>query len=321
MARRTSYPFEAKFVKAVEKAEFPTSLWRYLLERTDIDNEGLVREFANAGYTLSSLSEHIKAINEMDAGQLLEHALHIPSVREAACCALQIRTTRDVVDLAIPLLRSVSSLERELGVRMLTYNLGQTFLSESSNALRAMLPHENDDRVLEALCYAMYHLDIEQRVSLLHHLVDNKDAQVRTALAFSFFGMEDPIAVKVAITLSNDQVAEVRHWATAGLRWIAHVNRDNLQTVSYLTEVFWGRLTDSDKRTSLEALVALSTFKDNTVLDRLIMELSSDEVWNLTLEAAVAMENPALYPYLLELERKNGTDYFLQEALEACKPK
>jgi hypothetical protein len=53
---------------------------------------------------------------------LLDHALHTRSAREAACCALQIRTTKDVVDLAIPLLHSVSSAERELGVRLLTYN-------------------------------------------------------------------------------------------------------------------------------------------------------------------------------------------------------
>jgi hypothetical protein len=68
LTRNNRYPFEAKFVKAIEKVEFPTSLWRYLLERTDIDNDGLVRELANSGYTLSSLSEHIKAINEMDGG-------------------------------------------------------------------------------------------------------------------------------------------------------------------------------------------------------------------------------------------------------------
>lgn len=317
---KNTYPFESRFIKAVENVEFPTSLWRYLLERPGISYEASLEALVNSGYSLLSLHRRINAINKIEAEQLLDCALHDPIAREAASCALQIRTSRDAFDLSIPLVRSIIPEERELGVRLLTYNLGQAFLPEASNSMSRMLPQENDDCVLEALCYAMYHLGIEKRVGLLHHLVDNKNASVRTALAFSFFGLEDPVAVKTAITLSDDQVAKVRHWAIAGLRWIVHVNKGNLQAFSYLKKVFSSHLSDSDKRTSLEALVGLAIFKDPIALERLIKELSSDDVWNLTLEAAVAMENSALYPYLLKLEQKNCIDYFLQEALDACLP-
>jgi hypothetical protein len=292
-------PLEHKFIKDVESIIFPDYNWRYLFERSDISSSCLMEEFENLGYPVEFMQKQITAITSMSSESLINIALSDAIAKEAATSALQVRNSRSLYKKALELLHSKSASERELGVCILTYQMGDAFRSEVEPVFYEICQTEDDDAVLEALCYAMRGLG-EERIVYLKRLVGSRNADVRFALAVNFFGVTAPEGIKVLIELSDDCDAEVREWALTALK-LTLLDADDLSELAYLKAVFRRRLTDCCQMVRLEAIACLAKFKDKDGLNALISELSSGDVVYLTIESATVYADPVLIPYLRKL--------------------
>jgi HEAT repeat protein len=315
--------FCSSFIRAVENIEFPTSIWRYLLENVEDLDANHIQELEKAGFPTHTVKEHLRAINALDTEALIAKYMLDDDASDAARAALQLRVSSLNKDRAIALIRSQVSRERLLGVNMITFSLGRGFEDEVVSELFTLVKKEEDEQVLEAICYALYQLGAEDRVPHLQHLVVHESANVRYALATCLFGSDEPDAIALQMTLARDEDSEVRNWAVTGLGKTV-LGADEKEELAYLKPLFKERLTDSNKWTRLEAVAALSRFaeKNEQVLNSLLVELTKDNVSLLALDAARSFADPRLSSALTCLQKSFSEDepmYLeVEHALAAC---
>lgn len=298
--------FDAMFVRAVERIDFPSSRWRYLLSATDLNDNSIAQQLQANGFAAKQVKDQVDLINGQTTDFLIRTYLGDGLNAEVACAALQLRTSKADKDRVLELLESSVADERTLAVRALTYKLGESFQSEIIPRLYELSKVEQEAPVLEALCYAMYHLGADERVSHLKHLVAHGSPSVRFALAACFFGTDDSEGINCLVSLSRDEDPEVRNWATTALG----------QSIKYLDDpaplkqTFVERLDDEERDTRLEAVSALSKFqeKDKKALAVLISELGSDPVPLIAIEAAISFASPELTTPLRQLLDRTEID-------------
>ncbi len=314
--------FDSVLVKAVEEIDCPGSKWRYLYNAPDASETGIGEELQEKyGYSAEAVRDQIQKIKAQSSDDLIPVALSGGLNAEAACAALQIRTTETDKDRALRLIASPVATERELGVELLFCYDGSGFENEVISKLYELSKIETESPVLANLCWAMSNLNAPEAVAHLKHLVNHEDSNVRYALTRCFFGTVESDGIWSLVDLSRDEEYEIRDWAVAGLRCTVE---NLLADLDWLKEVFLERLDDEDRITRLEALTALIKLnhKSERVLGVMKAELETDPVPPIAIDAAVSFASPLLKETLKSLrERTKSDDPYIpdiQKAMEAC---
>ena len=190
-----------------------------------------------------------------------------------ATVELHARGTREVLDAALTLCRSLDAGWRALGAHILG-QLGQpdrTFPEECCDCLASLL-HDPDEDVVIAALYALGHLGNHCRDSELLPLEKHPEPEIRRGVAFALDGTTLPEAVPVLLRLMKDPHVGTRDWATTTLA--AATCFDTPEIRAALLE----RATeDDDAMTRGEALYGLAHRGDGRALPLLITELSGEE--------------------------------------------
>jgi HEAT repeat protein len=232
--------------------------------------------------------------------------------------ALQWRGSREALDLAFGLCRSLCTIERRTGADI----LGQlgipngAFAEERVRILLMMLEKEEDHDVLQAILVALHHLGRPEAVVPAARFRHHVDPDVRHAAVLALMGHEDSEALCGLVELTKDPEVHVRDWATFALGSRSEVDTPELR------EALVERLADGDGDTRAEALVGLARRGDRRMLPALRKELASDSVGRLAVEAAALIGDPALHPLLVALRDWWDVDEgLLGEAIDACSPR
>ncbi len=322
--KMTQYPFDQKFRDTIislceaENEEYPWIGWDSLIlyaSPGQAEFDALVK----AGYSSENIYAAINATKQLPVPDLVELALQDECESSPALVVLQASKERDVLEAALELTKSDIALERELAVLILMRTPGLTFKEEAVAAVKAMLETEREDAVFRALAYAVSHLDIDDCSEFLARVAQSLNASTRYAAAYGLGGrLDDDLAVKTLITLSQDSDDDIRDWATFGLY-------NGLEQQPYIRddirEALFANIDDDHDETRYEALEGLSICKDPRVIVPLIAALELDEVWNSALEAAIALAHPSLHPALVKLNERIPGNELIEEALLACTPK
>lgn len=315
------YPFDQKFRDTLENLpgyREPTESWDMLINH-EAPGSLLFTGLAQAGYSNELVSACIKDLKELPFDELIELALIDKLEDSPALVVLKQSKKREVLEAAMKLTLSEIALERELAVLMLMRTPGLTFKDEAVAAITTMLTIETEDSVSAALAYAVRHLGIENCSEFLANVAQSQNASTRSAAAYGLGGrLDDDLAVKTLITLSQDSDDDIRDWATFGLYNGLEQQpaiRDDIR------EALFANINDAHLLTRYEAIQGLAICKDPRVIMPLIAALELDEVWNSALEAAIAIAHPALYPSLLKLRDDCPKSELIDKALLACTPK
>ncbi|MCF7962969.1 MAG: HEAT repeat domain-containing protein [Pirellula sp.] len=233
--------------------------------------------------------------------------------------ALHWRGGLDVLEHANQLTKSNCSRERRLGADL----IGQLGIPDRTNPeqcksiLRGMLTADENAEVLRAVLVAISHQNDIDAIPLVIGFSTHPDSTVRhgVVLALSIHnGHEVPQAIETLIKLSNDSCEHVRDWATFGLG--TQIEIDTQQIRDALAD----RLNDPDFDTRGEALVGLAKRNDLRAIAALKLELESDCIGCLAIEAAELIASNELYPLLVDLRGWWDIDIdLLERAIEASK--
>lgn len=233
--------------------------------------------------------------------------------------ALHWRGGLDVLERAKQLTESMCSRERRLGADILG-QLGvpeRAYPDQCKCILRGMLTANENEEVLRAVLVAISHQDDIEAIPLVVGFSTHTDSDVRhgVVLALSIHnGHEVPQAIETLIKLSNDSSEHVRDWATFALG--TQIEIDTKQIRDALAD----RLSDLDFDTRGESLVGLAKRKDMRVVEALKLELESDCIGCLAIEAAELIASNELYDLLVDLRGWWDIDVdLLERAIEASK--
>lgn len=227
----------------------------------------------------------------------------------------------EVLELAMQLTKSTSSSERRLGADILG-QLGipeRAYPEQCKSVLRDLLTAEENAEVLRAVLVALSHQNDIEAIPLVVRFATHPESEVRhgTVLALSMHnGHEVPHAIETLIALSNDACQRVRDWATFALGTLIEVDSKQIR------DALADRLKDPDFDTRGEALVGLAQRKDVRVIAAIKIELESDCVGCLAIEAAELIASNELYSFLVDLRGWWDVDIdLLERAIEASKQK
>jgi HEAT repeat protein len=228
--------------------------------------------------------------------QLIALALMDPDSEEArsALATLSYRGTRTEFDAAVRLARSAAPGERALGAEVLG-RLGwdeKAYLDESLNVLLPML-EDPDVTVVKSAAYALGHRGDPRGAEPVARLRAHASDDIRAAVAYSLASLvlPAPEAVSTLVGLTTDRCAEVRDWATFGLRSEAEEGRLDTPAVR---DALAARCRDDDAEVRGEALLGLASLRDARALPHLLVELRRPLENNLVVEAAGILADHSL---------------------------
>ena len=245
-----------------------------------------------------------------------------------AVCALHFRGTRQVLEKAQELCRSINPVERTLGANILG-QLGvpeRTFPRECSSTLLGMLDGEEDADVLHAIFVAIGHLGEADAIEPACQYKKHPSSEVRHGVVLALTGHDHERAIEALIELSGDEESDVRDWATFALG--QQIDLDTPAIRQALAE----RLNDTDYDTRCEAIMGLAKRKDRRVIPIISKELASDSIGCLVVEAAALFPDSQFLPQLTAIrdialrELPDGSDPSLHRwmidkvnvAIDAC---
>jgi HEAT repeat protein len=236
---------------------------------------------------------------------------------------LQRRGDREVLDRGLGLTTSESIEARSLGIDILG-QLGipaRTFPDECVTRLIELLEQEFDPLILRDICIALGHLKDPRSIEPQLKFCLHPEWEVRYGVVSGLSNQEDERAIAGLIQLSTDVCPIVRDWATFGLGTLIEVDTPAIREALYQRLIGEDRQNEETAEIYAEALAGLANRQDERVLPRLIAELMSDDVGNVTIQAAEAMADDRLYPALLHLQTWwEPTCSYLEDALFSCKP-
>lgn len=299
---KASYPFDDEFRAAVDD-----DAWHCIVVRT-ID--WLPDELIALGYTIEQVQAYQDILKSKSFEELVELALQDEEKASPAELVLQSRDDRETFEKACALCHEALPGKRAIGFEVLMRTPGQEFKIEAQALVRSVVKTERESPVLEAIAYALSHLDIEERSQYLQEAATDSRPETRHAVAFSLGGCDDQLSAEMLIKLSADEDEDVRDWATFAL----HLNDSIYFRTDAVREALYARLHDSHIDTQLEAVEGLAKFQDERVLDVLIAFLEEEHPYMSMIEAAEQMAHPALLPYLLELSDSDR----VKKAIAAC---
>ncbi|VEP16033.1 conserved hypothetical protein [Hyella patelloides LEGE 07179] len=266
-------------------------------------------------------------LEHISTKKLIELALKQEEEEIKYLSALQFRGTKDVLNAAQELCKSINENEKELGI----YILGQlgipqrTFPNECLEILLNLLKRESNTNILGAIGIALGHLGDRRAIQPLVKFKNHPDADVRYGVVSGLLCQEDELAIDTLIELSQDEDSDIRNWATFGLG--TQIDTDSLE----VKKALWRRIQEESKATPIgheiygEALVGLAKRNEKKVIELILQEITSDSVSILCLEAAELISSHQLYPALFELKqlwKKEKDRYFLthlEDAIQSCK--
>lgn len=234
--------------------------------------------------------------------------------------ALHWRGGLDVLERAKQLTESECRRERRLGADLLG-QLGvpeRAYPDQCRSILRGMLTDDETAEVLRAVLVAVMHQNDMEAIPLVVGLSTHPDSEVRhgVVLALSIHnGHEVAQAIETLIQLSNDSCEHVRDWAVFALGTLIEIDTKQIR------DALADRLSDPDFDTRGEALVGLAQRKDVRVIAALKLELESDCIGCLAIEAAEMIASSELYDLLVDLRGWWDVDVnLLEQAIEVSKP-
>ncbi len=234
------------------------------------------------------------------------------------------RGTQELFERTRALCQSGDPRERRVGADILG-QLGAPDLANFQEAavqiLLAMAERVEDRVVLSAIVMALGHRYDPRAIARLVRLKNHPNVQVRKGVAFGLIGYADERAIATLIELSRDANNDVRQCASNGLG--TDLDSDN----PAISAALFARLEDSDEVVRGEALVGLARRHDERVLATIISDLKAGTWDTATLDAAMELGDPRLYPALLQVqtewdedEDQNWPYGMLEEALATCCP-
>ena len=316
------YPFDQQFLNAVKSfSRYEGETWDVLIDFYKVGKGPVFEWLAALDYPPSTVSRYISRLFSMSITDLFELAKDDRLEASPALLVLQTSSSKTVLRKAIQLCSSKFAKERALGVLTLMRKPGLTHRKEAVEAIKKMLPGEDADTVIAALAYALRHLDVEDRSAFLIRAAQSEFPSTRFAAAYSLGELHDEFAIQTKISLSADEDDDVRDWATFGLQ--LGLVGDQTQRED-IRDALYARVEDYYEDVRYEAIEGLARCRDARVIEPLIEALEQPEVWDLAIEAAAAMADPALYPALVKLrtwwqdgERPDRLDI----AMACCAPK
>ncbi len=189
-----------------------------------------------------------------------------------ATVELNRRGTREVLDAALTLTRSIDPAWRDLAAHLLG-QLGQperTFPEECCDALIELLDDPAEEVVAGAL-YALGHLGNHRADAAVLRHATHDSAYVRRGVGFALAGTNLPEVVPVLIGLMQDEHSGTRDWATTTLA------ATDFDTPAIRDALFTRATTDSDAMTRGEALHGLTRRGDIRAVAPLIAELQGEK--------------------------------------------
>jgi HEAT repeat protein len=247
---------------------------------------------------------------------LFHAALTAPDeeTEDEATTILWYRTSHDVVEVAERFAESPDPDARRIAACVLGRGGYEdaALPEETAAILLRMLENEHVSDVLAAVCTCLGYRRESRAVPMLIKLINHPTAIVRQGVANGFLCQEGEEAIKALITLSTDEDDDVRDWATFGIGSMVDFDTPELR------EALLSRMSDQHRDTRGEALLGLAKRKDERVMGPLLLEIDSQSVGSLALEAAAEMANPALCPALLRLRAEIGEDLELDRAIDSC---
>jgi HEAT repeat protein len=245
--------------------------------------------------------------------------------RQQLIWELHRRADPDIFTAAVELSDRIDPAARCLAADLLA-QLGQLryegdeqarpFTKASIPILRRLLEDE-DDGVVAAAITAIGHHYRNAVITEVPALASHASHCVRLSAAMNIrpgdVGSENLTAIRMLISLSEDQDEAVRDWATFSLGSQGSADTPEIR------EALYRRLDDLDFDTRSEALMGLAERKDLRVVPFVLAALSADTVGALAIEAAGAIGSPDLLPALLELRSWWDVDTaVLEAAIRIC---
>lgn len=187
-----------------------------------------------------------------------------------ATAALQERGTREVLDAALVLCRSLIARRRALGAEILG-QLGspRSFPKEAGAALADLLRRDRNPDVLLTALFAFGHLGGDGHEAEILAFKTHRDDRFRHGVAFALCGATTPDAVAALMELMEDPCERVRDWATTSIGQTLSLDGPEIRAA------LLRRGQDSCEITRAEALHGLARREDARVRPRLIAELSA----------------------------------------------
>lgn len=249
---------------------------------------------------------------------LIDNALNAfdEDERWDAVAALHWRGTKEVLDRASRLCISEDASARRLGADILG-QLGvpcRTYPQQCvALLLRMMDAGEDDEEVLRAIFVACSHLDAEAAVPYAIRFADHPSSDVRQAVILSLGGQDQPEAIDTLIRLSEDDVEEVRDWATFALGSLTAADTPEIRNALAT------RLDDFGGDVRGEALVGLARRKDRRAIVGIREDIVAGRVTSFVLESSELLADKQLLPDLAQLSGRWDVDQArLQQAIVAC---
>jgi hypothetical protein len=210
----------------------------------------------------------------------------------------------------------------------------QRYPKEAVSILLPMLDSEDDPSVFREVVLALgwyrdYHPTV---VEQLARLVNHPDADVRLGLAMRL-AINNPVAIEATITLSVDENADVRNWATFALGQLSDDERKPVDSVQ-IRDALFARTCDEEAIVRYEALRGLVERDDRRVIELMAMEplegVLDDTFAEAIISAGKRLGDAQLLPALLWLKEHGRTwgdthfdmsdDDDLQVAIARCLP-
>jgi HEAT repeat protein len=232
-----------------------------------------------------------------------------------ALWALRRMGSMEVFERAQALTLSKIPKERELGVQILCQFKSPNYElhDQSTRILVELLAVESNVDVLCAIGWGLGHLSAAAGVAPLCELTSHSDPRVRLAVVGGLLRQESENAIEALIILSQDNIPEVRSWATFALAQQIDADTPKIRKALY------ARLSDEDGKTYVEAVYGLARRKDKIVIEILSEWLLTYSGHPYDLQAACDFGDSHLLPALLQLQSCPGVEKeLLEEAIHKC---
>jgi HEAT repeat protein len=282
------YPFDKSFIDAIEHLQGKDDA-DWIISQLLEDDPDYLKRLEDLGWETATTKSYMNWLREAPLSCLTAVALEDGEETSPAKVFLQQQTSREVFEAVKDLCQSADAWCRASGIEIMMRMPGKSFLLEAQELIVRIAETEAEVRVIEALAYALVHLEVPERWKFLVGWTHNSSAAARFAIAYSLGGCSDNLdVVNSLISLSRDVDEDVRDWATFGLGDLSDLDTPAIR------DALVDRLQDDFIDARCEAIYGLAKRHDARVINALNSELQKDAVGSLVLDAVHELEGTPL---------------------------